>query len=250
MFNTQQEQLMFQPIELILQSIYPDFQIKELKKLPDYALLNQGFNHLNSNNKILKFVAQNNQMRFLNLGYEQRIYQHGLIATRHHNWHDFFNALAWHNFPQTKIAINTIHHQELLLQVGSQRSRQRDLLTLFDECGVIVIAENYILELIRNHSWRELFIENKIGWQENKIKIVTFGHAMFEKYLNPYIGMTAQALLMLPFDGDIDDYIAKRLLDKNLLKTKADLSPLPLLGIPSWHKNQDQDFYANSQYFR
>ncbi|MBL8391935.1 MAG: DUF3025 domain-containing protein, partial [Candidatus Accumulibacter sp.] len=36
------------------------------------------------------------------LDYETRIWLTGEVATRPDNWHDFFNALVWFAFPNTK----------------------------------------------------------------------------------------------------------------------------------------------------
>ena len=73
---------------------------------------------------------------------------------------------------------------------------------------------------------------------------------MFEKYLNPYIGMTAQALLLETSDENVDQFISEGILNRKILLSKAELSPLPVLGIPGWHPNQNNEFYANKNYFR
>ena len=241
---------MFQPIADIIDSSFPEFTGRDLSKLPNCTVLNKEFDLLNVNQKFLKFTPQDSDMPYPELSYEERIYQQGLIASRSHNWHDFFNALVWKKFPKTKAALNAIHYQELSKQKNSMRSRKRDLLTLFDECGVIVIANDDILNLIRSHNWHELFVSNRKLWLQGEIQTITFGHAMYEKYLNPYIGMTAQALLLDANIVDLDKYLARRLLKQTLLMTKAELSPLPLLGIPDWYNTQDAEFYANTNYFR
>ena len=41
--------------------------------------------------------------------YECRIWDSGEVETRPDNWHDFFNALVWLSFPQTKIAVSAAH---------------------------------------------------------------------------------------------------------------------------------------------
>jgi hypothetical protein len=253
---TQQQDLMFQPIAETIKSCTTDFEDLDLSNLPSCKVLNKAFNHTNLNQKSLTFVTQDESLAYPGLAYEERIFLHGLIATRNENWHDFFNAMVWKKFSQCKIAINYVHHQEILSQHGTIRSRKRDLLTLFDECGVIVIANDHILQLIKDHQWHELFISNRDQWLEQKIKIITFGHAMFEKYQNPYIGMTAQALLlnteMFPTNNtsNLDAFLATGLMDLTLLIDKSELSPLPLLGIPLWHQKQDALFYSNTNYFR
>ncbi len=241
---------MFKGIQMSLASVFPNFSQKDVNKIPSCEQLNQDFDCTNINQKKLIFSTQDGSMVYPTMGYEERIYRKGIIATRRNNWHDFFNAMVWHNFSQTKIAINAIHYREIQVQKDSKRSRKRDLLTLFDECGVIVIAKTYYLDLLREHKWHELFIENKDSWLNGEIQIVTFGHAMFEKYLNPYIGMTAKALLFESMPNDMDGVLSHSILDQTILQAKVELSPLPLLGIPGWYKNQNNKFYANKNYFR
>lgn len=260
MFKTDQQRLMYAPIAQWLNEALPGEQQRDINsadesQLPNTSVLNQGFNAVNTNNQTLHFVTQNEDLPHAQLAYEERIFLHGIIATRN-NWHDYFNALVWKRFPHIKSALNAIHHQEMIKQSGSQRSRKRDLLTLFDECGVIIIADQPVLDMIKNHQWQELFVENKELWLTGEIQVITFGHAMFEKYIQPYIGMTAQALLFSSEQfntnkiTDIDDHIGQCLVNNTLLQSKAELSPLPILGIPDWHDDQDQQFYANTQYFR
>lgn len=250
MFSTKHAQLMFQPIATLINTFALEFDKKKELKLPKAEDFNLFLKAQSLNNKALKFVNQDEQLLFKELSYEQRIYLHGLIATRENNWHDLFNALIWLQFPQIKSALNAIHYQESSMQAGSVRSARRDLLTLFDECGVIVQADENIHQLIIEHEWHDLFIANKQRWESGEILITTFGHAMYEKYLNPYIGMTAKAFLLPRDNLNIDEKMAKNLLTGDMLVTKNELSPLPVLGIPGWHKQQDERFYANQNYFR
>ncbi len=250
MFKTESEQLMYGPLKTLIKSSYPDFLTRNLSNLPSVNKLNNLLKQTNLNNKPLKFINQDENLLFPELGYEERVYNHGLIAHRHTNWHDFFNALAWLKFPKAKSAINAKHFQEIKRQTSNLRSKKRDLLTLFDECGVIVFANENIKNLIQQHQWKELFINHRNSWLKGKIKVVTFGHAMYEKYLNPYIGMTAKALVINPIITNVDQYLASNLLNDVLLLCSKDLLPLPVLGIPGWYKSQKNNFYSNSNYFR
>jgi len=240
----------FIDINEFLNDAFSAFSEANIEDIPGCDFLNNGFEHKNNNLQPLFFAPQDDSLAYPEMNYEERIFNHGLIATRQHNWHDFFNAMVWKTFPQTKSAINALHHQEMINQNGTLRSRKRDLLTLFDESGVIVMAKKAILDLIKNHKWYELFVENKALWLNGSIQIKTFGHALYEKYQSPYVGLTAQALLLEKNTGNLDEYLSRELNQQQLLNNKAELSPLPLLGIPQWHKNQNEDFYANSGYFR
>ncbi len=250
MFVSKSEQLMFQPFTALIDSLAPKFNEKKEKHLPCANQLNLFISATNLNNKPLQFIRQDESLPFKNLGYEQRIYLHGLIATRDHNWHDFFNALAWLSFPKIKTTLNAIHYKEQSQQKSSLRSVRRDLLTLFDECGVIIQADDYIHQLIKEHRWHELFITHKTSWGNGDIEVTTFGHAMYEKYMFPYIGMTAKALLLPKINDACDDFISSKVVIDELLVNKGELFPLPVLGIPGWYKNQDEKFYANQKYFR
>lgn len=250
MLVSKQEQLMFQPIAALIASLLPEFNKKKENSLPSASQLNQYLNVKNLNNKLLQFVSQDDSLPFKEQGYEQRIYLHGIIATRNNNWHDFFNALAWLTFPKIKTVLNAIHYKEHSQQKSTLRSKRRDLLTLFDECGVIIQADDFIHQLIREHQWQELFITHKNSWQNGDIEMMTFGHAMYEKYMSPYIGMTAKALLLPKSNGGCDDFISSKIALDELLVNKGELFPLPLLGIPGWYKNQNEKFYANQNYFR
>lgn len=251
MFENKQQRLYFQDISSSIKHTFAEFPRFDPGLIPACKILNAGFSYKNLNEKELRFINQNESLPYPEMGYEERIYEHGMIATRKNNWHDFFNAMVWHRFPNIKIAINAAHYHEVQKQNSSLRSRKRDLLTLFDECGVIIFANPSVHELIRQHQWKELFIGNKEQWLSGNITMITFGHAMYEKYMQPYIGMTAQALL-LPntFKSDYDNQIGKLIANGKMLLCKSELSPLPVLGIPQWHKNQDDEFYANENYFR
>lgn len=194
--------------------------------------------------------------------YESRIYLKGELQTRLENWHDFFNATAWLQFPKIKSALNSLHFENSKNRVaGTNRSPLENAIALFDECGAVIVADDEKhLDLIRKHEWKEVFWENKELWSKH-IQCYVFGHAMHEKALTPYIGMTTHTI-MLKRDSDffqksyqeqleeIDQTISNIWLDKKIEKTK-DLQPLPLLGVPEWWTdNQDEVFYSNKSYFR
>jgi hypothetical protein len=197
--------------------------------------------------------------------YELRIAQSGEIATRA-NWHDLFNALAWTAFPATKAAISETHAR--IIESGGEeelkrRSVARDVLTLFDENGAIVVSESHeLLEDLRGFRWKRLFGERRAECAE-KLRVYLFGHAIMEKMLDPHIGVTAKCLLFEAPRGwleshdarvqvrELDARAAEYLLDPTHLVSTRSLQPLPVLGIPGWDaRNQDHAFYDNKDYFR
>ncbi|MEQ1516257.1 MAG: DUF3025 domain-containing protein [Usitatibacteraceae bacterium] len=196
--------------------------------------------------------------------YEMRIAESGEIATRE-NWHDFFNAMSWLAFPEAKSAISETHAR-LLSARGEQeiraRSTPRDVLTLFDEGGIVVASSDAsLLELIRAFEWKALFVDRRAE-VETKMRFYLFGHSMLEKALQPYVGVTAKAIL---FDVDdaflridraaqlrqIDRRAAAWLTDESNLSSSKHFSPLPWLGVPGWWEaNASPQFYDDAHYFR
>ncbi|EWH12371.1 hypothetical protein DS2_01580 [Catenovulum agarivorans DS-2] len=196
------------------------------------------------------------------LGYEGFINQTKQIPTRHDNWHDLFNGLIWGLFPSCKQAINQLHVQDIGQFGLKQRTKQRDALTLFDECGVILAyTDEQQKTTLQSHQWMDSFWVNRQDWFRS-IRPFVFGHAMYEMALAPFIGLTAKAYFVQVepcfFDCTLnqqyqilDQLVAKQiLLDKSLANNQR-LSPLPLLGVPGWYTdNSKQSFYANTKYFR
>lgn len=195
--------------------------------------------------------------------YEPKIYQAGHIQTRTQNWHDFFNALVWMIFPRTKAALNHIHYQTMQQKnshLQSQRGPLRDAATLLDESGVVVLSSsNKLTQLLKNRSWKELFWQNRRSVQAN-MKFFVLGHAIFEKSLKPYVGMTAKGVFLQVDEAYFQQPLVTQLdlLDTRLanftqqaLNKPTDLSPVPILGYPGWSKeNNVCTYYDNTNYFR
>lgn len=205
----------------------------------------------------IRSVPQGKKPRCFEEHYEPRIYLKGELQTRTRNWHDFFNALVWLQFSRTKLELNRLHYLEALQRrPGTNRTQLENAITLFDECGCIIVSSNQkLLTLIRNHQWSDLFLGHRSAFSTN-IQCYVFGHAMYEKALSPYIGMTCQAILIhepsLVSAGldEIDAHLAQ-LWTSGAIRNPADLSPFPILGVPGWYDGDQTDaFYANRDYFR
>jgi hypothetical protein len=217
-------------------------------------------------------VAQGYAPEIFDDYYESRIYLKGELQTRLENWHDFFNAMCWLQFPKTKAALNALHFEySKKRQLGTNRSPLENAITLFDECGAVIVAdEDSLLDLIRNHQWKSLFWNrqhwNTDCWKNNeggvgRIRCYVFGHAMYEKALTPYLGMTAHAVLIkqagdffrksyLDQLAEVDRLVSDIWLNKEIESPKG-LHPFPLLGVPGWwSEEQDEEFYSNKAYFR
>jgi hypothetical protein len=223
-------------------------KFEDYEKLPSVAQLNQ---QLCIDG--IHFVSQCQKTADFADGYEPRIYLQGEVQTRDQSWHDFFNALVWQQFPQSKKIINQLHYQLQKQRYPDKRRLQAEnMLTLFDENGALVISENpHLLELIRQQRWHELFWRQRDAVRQ-QLKVIIFGHGLYEKLLQPYIGITAKALLFNHQDvKSLDALLEKFIAENNEGLEPKMLSPLPILGVPDWWpENEMECFYANKAYFR
>ena len=179
--------------------------------------------------------------------YEIKVFDTGRVETRPDSLHDFFNALAWLAFPRAKARINALHAAEIPREAG-QRGRLRDLLTIFDEGGAIVQCDDAeLVSLMRGFQWKTLF------WEKRKqvraaMRVLVFGHAVLEKALEPWPGVTCKAQVV-PAASDPDAAAHAWLSGLQPGASPRDLAPLPIYGFPGWFA-QDEAFYADARYFR
>ena len=186
--------------------------------------------------------------------YEAFIYRTHSVPTRN-NAHDFFNGLCWMRFPQTKQQLNRM--QALAIQqqgVQAQRGALRDALTLFDENAALLCAPQALWDALQAQDWQALFVTHRDVWKNAQLSL--FGHALLEKLLNPYKGITAHVLCLpvpaqvqMAGDKALDDWLSHQL-HVNDMQHKPFL-PLPVLGVPGWWPpNENADFYDDKQVFR
>ena len=234
---------------------------------PDVGALNALLDELdgrvvNSSGKRIRFLPQTGKPNSFEEGFEPRAYLSGEVMVRLENWHDLFNALVWMTYPKTKAVINARHFSLLQGQRDLQRSPAGDALTLFDEDGMVVLSCNeQLLELLREFRWKELFRAHRDAVQAD-MRFLLFGHAMYEKALSPFVGMTAKSILLqVPREmltlanAELNDAIDLRLADfvadERHLTHGRSLSPLPVLGVPGWWQaNETTEFYDDVSYFR
>jgi hypothetical protein len=181
--------------------------------------------------------------------YELRVFESGEVPTRIGNRHDFFNALAWLAFPQTKARINAMHAAEIPRERG-QRGRKRDLLTLVDEGGVIVACDDdRLLAMLRGFRWKELFWENRERLLRS-MRLAVIGHAVLEKALAPWPGVTCKVLVVSPgrdLDGEASAWLGTLPADA----TPRGMPVMPVFGYPGWLPGSDTaEFYDDERYFR
>jgi hypothetical protein len=184
-----------------------------------------------------------------NENYELRINRTGCVATRLDNLHDWFNALVWLAFPRTKARLNAMHAAEIPRE-GGRRGRLRDMLTIFDEGGALVVSDDAeLIELVREMRWRDLFWTYRERLQRD-MRFVVVGHAVLEQALKPWPGITCKAIFVSP-QRSLDEQAAAWLAACGPQATPRDLAPLPVFGYPGWLPASDNaEFYADERYFR
>jgi hypothetical protein len=189
--------------------------------------------------------------------YERRIFQRGLIATRSGNWHDLLNALVWKQFPAIKSALNAGQVEDMARIGLQQRTRRQCAFTQFDEAGaVVVLRQPQLLQLWDRHDWDGLFRRHRDAWEDGSITLKVFGHALFEHALNPDMLLVSKTLVIVDGqtgvdDNSIDARIAAAIAAGDCLGDPQELRPLPLSGIPGWHREaQDAGFYRDQPCFR
>ena len=94
------------------------------------------------------------------------------------------------------------------------------------------------------------------------MRFLPFGHALYDKLRAPFVGLTGKALIfdvapeVLDLDREsmrshVDRALGLHIFDGGRMRTPRVLQPLPLLGVPGWWaENEDERFYDNAAYFR
>ncbi|HTO40240.1 MAG TPA: DUF3025 domain-containing protein [Rhizomicrobium sp.] len=198
-----------------------------------------------------RFVAQTPALLADGLHYEQRIAEHGDIATREGNWHDLLNALIWLRYPALKQALNQRQISEIARMGPKQRSREQYALTHFDEGGVIVLVRDpALLALWDEHDWYGLFWRHRQAWLDGRIQAELFGHALLEQALTPEQLLVGKALVF-QVDASQDmatvrTRCAELIASGQLLHDPLELRPLPLSGVPGWRDANTEEAFHRS----
>lgn len=234
------------------------FPLTQCSQWPDVVLLNRWRQTMP-----FQFV-HNDELSADGRYYEAFIFDTQRIPTRSENWHDMFGALIWCLFPKTKALLNSLHMAEIAQYGVKQRSKIRNKLTLFDECGVIIAIEPSAKpqqSLLIAQQWTESFWHARADWWQS-IRPFVFGHAIYEMATKPFLGLTAKCwFIEVPAGFShwsltdsytfLDEKLSKQIANSSLLLDNRQLTPLPLLGIPHWYAdNTEQVFYGNTEYFR
>ncbi len=253
---TPPQEMLFAP----LADCWPSLDSGQLPNAEDWNRLLADHTPLQTGNGLpLRFAAPVAD----GLGYEERIFRHGVVEHRSDNWHDFFNAVIWRAFPLAKAAISLRHAQEIernRAHYPTRRGAVRDALTQWDECGLAVAsAAPELSEQLRRHEWKTVFWQQRAQIQ-SQMRFFIFGHATLDHLRAPYFGLCAKAVYFdvtpdwltqpLPTQrAQLDHRLASWLAQS--LHSPRDLRPLPLLGIPGVvAENAHPNYYDDPRQFR
>jgi hypothetical protein len=208
----------------------------------------------------LQFVPQNCLPE--GQAYESFIAQTGQVPTRP-NAHDALNAMMWFAWPQSKAALNCRQAAEIV-RLGSTQTRGawRDKMTLMDENGAIVVLPKTAeaqawYELWQAHDWVAALWVHR-AYCQNQLQLHFFGHALLEKLLAPYKGITAHCWVVFAPDSYfcaspctqkqwLDAHLAEQFFDAAALPVYL---PLPVLGWPRVGAPVNLAYYQDPLVFR
>jgi len=190
------------------------------------------------------------------MDFERRIVEQNELIVRPGNLHDTVNALVWCVFPKTKRAISETHVALGAAATANGRPRRRDILTLFDEAGALIISQRDDLHALHEaHEWKRLFVDHRAEFIRD-CRVILFGHGTLEQLAsNPHRGLTVKALwLPLPSDtskDEVDAYLARCISSDTLLTANERRLSLPILGVPGWFtENEGPVCYDDTEVFR
>jgi hypothetical protein len=210
----------------------------------------------------LRLVPHGRRSRAFEDGYEARLYLKSELQVREGDWHDLFNVLVWLAFPLAKAALNARHYSALKSQTTPNRGPVQDALTLFDEGGVIVASsDKELLACVQGWRWKELFWGHRVRLAA-RMRFYLFGHALYEKALHPFIGVTGRGVLvdagpemlqatLVEQLAAFDSRVAAHISAPETFAATRELAVVPVLGVPGWcGGNERESFYDDTGYFR
>ncbi len=190
------------------------------------------------------------------MDFERRVVEQNELIVRPDNLHDTANAIVWHAFPEAKRAISETHVALGAAATANGRPRRRDILTLFDEAGALIISQRDDLRTLHEaHEWRRLFVDRRAEFMRD-CRVILFGHGTLEQLAsNPHRGLTTKALWLEMAAGvsisEIDTHLAGGVASGTLLAASERRLALPILGVPGWFpESEAPDCYGDIDVFR
>jgi hypothetical protein len=221
------------------------------------------------------------------IDYESSVFEQGIVPTRMQSagfnstnstssistnsinttdvWHDYLNALMWFCWPKTKAALNAAQHAAMVLNQGrsaanrklhtNARGSVRDRLTLLDESGVVVMCSPEMNEVFKSRAWTSLFLDHATAIENGDFSVYIIGHGLLQRLQAPYKAITGHCWVFEMRNGQLPSQPLADSLLSGEAHALAVPRPLPLMGLPGWHKSwfagqQDEAFYNDVKVFR
>ena len=216
----------------------------------------------NASGQPLRFVPQDELPE--GRAYEEFIGATGCVPTRD-NLHDFFNALVWLTFPRIKQQLNALQSAQIALAgVGKSRGPARDGATIFDENSALLVVRDSaqgraLVDALRGHRWQEAFCQRRAAFGARRAGLAVRpradgkagGAAQGDHRAHPRgrspATTTSRWRPTRSAPGSTTQ-VAGALAAEPL--STACFTPLPVLGVPGWWPQQDDEFYADTSVFR
>jgi hypothetical protein len=179
--------------------------------------------------------------------YDVRVNE-GRLPTRPCNWHDFFNVMSFAAFPASKLALHARHRRILeerlpttLQQLPGARTPEQDCLTILDEGGVLLVADQTCsseLEGALQRADQGAILQ----WiQAGALRHWLLGHAHLELLVRRNLGESWTAvprakpvILTLPAEANraqVDAELARRLADPCFCAGRDGVRAVPLTSL-------------------
>ena len=193
------------------------------------------------------------------VAFEAAVALDGVIGVRRDSLHDVLNALVWLAFPLAKSALNALHMGDAAGTTPNRRSRSRDAATLLDESGLLLVcAEDSLVQMLRAHDWRELFVARRDA-VARAMRPLVVGHGLLEKLASPFRAITARTLILAIDAARLPEGAAgMAIVDAAAARAIADpaftverLPPLPVAALPGWDgEHLGERLFDDSAVFR
>lgn len=209
--------------------------------------------------------------RGLAQAYQARLFLKGELLTRPGHWHDVFGALTHLAFPLTKAVLNARQFWELDADgvsfpygtgEGARRNPAQDMLTHFDEAGLVVAARDPdLVAALRARRWKEVFWRRRDALAGG-MEFFVFGHALHESFLCGLRALHGAALAVevdaaffaAPLEervGRVDALASLALQNVVRYCAPSSLFPVPFLGFPGFvEETASEAYYEDGDYFR
>jgi hypothetical protein len=172
--------------------------------------------------------------------YDVRINELCELPTRHADWHDFFNVLAFVAWPRAKRALHARQARLLrarlpdpVLRLPGERTREQDVLTMFDEGGVVLACTASEYRCLVEGDVLDATVASLC--EASAVRVAPFGHALAEHIVAgvpcplAYAHVVCLPSLEVPEDALLDA------LDRELARALSDpmsfVSPSGVRGL-------------------